>query len=430
MKTTSVLTALGATIIGSRAVMNKTFRIETLLAASIAVLLPFTPALSPVSSFAIDITIFYNYNLNDEAVDGSGVVTDPNASGTLEAFFRTGTDPNTQEAIGITFSGPMPRPKLIQKDTFNPGLGESFDTNGVVLNGKQVNAVGFANRTFGEISGSPFGFYMGWSDPNGNALSVTLPGDDLDPNGNPGHVLTFDLRYRSGDKFFWEATQFDNINDIGSGGFDVVMCEQRNCTPTQTNSGRARWAGWVGDLGAGHRHTGDSRQHVADLTTPDIFIQNNGNQPAGSGLDGSGVTDKLGVNFGLRNYDDATGLGGAIYLGDIKYGGRLFKNALRISPQIVFPGDVDLDGDVDIDDFDIILANFNTSVDSVVLGDLTGDGFVDTFDFALWKAEFVPPLGGIIPELASVPEPSTAVLVILFTAVCALRRRRAHGSSD
>ena len=68
MKTTSVLTALGATIIGSRAVMNKTFRIRTLLAASIAVLL-----LTPVSSFAALVEIRFNFDLNSNVVaDGSG----------------------------------------------------------------------------------------------------------------------------------------------------------------------------------------------------------------------------------------------------------------------------------------------------------------------------------------------------------------------
>ena len=128
------------------------------------------------------------------------------------------------------------------------------------------------------------------------------------------------------------------------------------------------------------------------------------------------------------DYDDATGLNGSNYLGNIHFGGRFIRNALIIEPKVVFPGDVNLDKVVDLDDFNIILENFNTAVSSITQGDLNGDGDVDFADFDIWKVNFpgAAITAGLAAQLDSVPEPSTAVLVILFTAVCALRRPRAH----
>ena len=423
MKTTSVLTALGATIIGSRAVMNKTFRIRTLLAASIAVLL-----LTPMTSSAIDVEVLFDFHLNSN---------DPNDGfGSMSGFFQLSTDPNGNPE-GINFTAPMPKPDFFfQKDTLTEfGNGEVFDTTGVVdPNGTQVNAVGFSNQIFANnpLGGSPNGFYMGWGlgGPNGgDSRTVVLEGsfDGTD------YTLPVELTYASGDFQWYLGTHFDNLTgdpNTGLGGFDVV-----------TEGGQGRWAGFVGNSLDGHRHTDEQAPDDSDdvyTIGQDIFPINSGgigndgstfeldNDGKGELVDGSGFGDNVGVTFGLTAYDDTLGENGSIYLGNVSFGGALLKNAVLIDPPIVVPGDVNFDGVADILDFNIILENFNQEVETQLEGDLSSDDFVDFTDFDLWKSASLAAVGSLATNQA-VPEPSTAVLVLMFTAVCTLRRRsRAH----
>lgn len=382
--------------------MNKTFSIVTLLAASVAVLL------TPMSSFAVDIGITFNYDLNSN-VPSEG-------SGSMSASFQVANDPNGNPQF-IEFSAPMPTPDFFfQKDTFNV-IGEEFDTVGVPHPDDpnfQVHAVGYSNTVldFSPVGGNANGFYMGWGsgDPNAPTERVVVLNGSL--NG-VDYTLPVPLRYTFGDQQYWNAVQFDNLDPLT--GFDV-----------DTGDGNARFAGYVGHSLNGHRHSGDNRQHQIGQ---DIFKTDNGNPNpnpiVGNTLDGSGYNDTVGITLGLRAYADATGLGGAIYIGDLNFGGTLFKNAVAIFPQVVFPGDVNRDFVVNKDDFDIILANFNTSVSTQLEGDLNNDDFVDFTDFSLFKAAFLAG-GGLMSELYGVPEPSTAVLVVMFAAVCSLRRTRAH----
>ncbi len=88
------------------------------------------------------------------------------------------------------------------------------------------------------------------------------------------------------------------------------------------------------------------------------------------------------------------------------------------------PGDVDNDGDVDLDDLQAILDNFRKSVGSRELGDLTGDSYVNLLDFREWKTYYpgpVPALGSLL----SVPEPTALSLAwVGLAAGCAVCRRR------
>ncbi len=79
------------------------------------------------------------------------------------------------------------------------------------------------------------------------------------------------------------------------------------------------------------------------------------------------------------------------------------------------PGDVDLDGDIDIADYDIINANmFSTGIRTD--GDLTADNFVDFEDFAQWKNAF---------NAQAIPEPGTMMpLAIAGVLLIGLTRRR------
>ena len=85
------------------------------------------------------------------------------------------------------------------------------------------------------------------------------------------------------------------------------------------------------------------------------------------------------------------------------------------------PGDVNGDTFINIADFNLIKANFGTTVDNRNQGDLTGDSFVDLADYRLWKAVAAP------ADIAAavIPEPTGLALALAGVAsIAALRRRR------
>jgi hypothetical protein len=76
------------------------------------------------------------------------------------------------------------------------------------------------------------------------------------------------------------------------------------------------------------------------------------------------------------------------------------------------PGDADLDGDVDLDDFVLLKINFGTG-STWGQGDFDGDGNVDLDDFVILKNNF---------GTTTLPEPTT--LALLGIGAAALVRRR------
>ena len=72
------------------------------------------------------------------------------------------------------------------------------------------------------------------------------------------------------------------------------------------------------------------------------------------------------------------------------------------------PGDVDLDGDVDLTDFEAIRGEFLT--EGMTRADVNHDMIVDFTDFGLWKVNGQPAAaaGGL-----SVPEPNSLGLLML-----------------
>lgn len=87
-------------------------------------------------------------------------------------------------------------------------------------------------------------------------------------------------------------------------------------------------------------------------------------------------------------------------------------------------GDVNLDGDVDLNDLTAIQSHFRTSVTSRSFGDLDEDGFVDFTDYLEWKAYFpFPGTGAGSSTNSGVPEPSSWILGIAGGLLTFWRRR-------
>jgi hypothetical protein len=91
-------------------------------------------------------------------------------------------------------------------------------------------------------------------------------------------------------------------------------------------------------------------------------------------------------------------------------------------------GDVNGDGFVTMEDFEPIRANFRNSVSMRAQGDLVRNNVVDFDDFRQWKTAFLAAGGSLagvdLGFSENVPEPASAVLVLLAASVFMQRRRR------
>jgi hypothetical protein len=142
-------------------------------------------------------------------------------------------------------------------------------------------------------------------------------------------------------------------------------------------------------------------------------------------------TGDFGTIKGIDNFEDRNGLdpgpGDIIRLGigtsSNGHQGTFAIDNVEVVEGVSFvgfvppvPGDVDGDGFVTTDDFDIIVENFRLTPATRMQGDLSGDGLVSLVDFIEWKTEHLGgggSLAGLNFGFLSVPEPSTVVSVMI-----------------
>ncbi len=91
------------------------------------------------------------------------------------------------------------------------------------------------------------------------------------------------------------------------------------------------------------------------------------------------------------------------------------------SPAAYLPGDANLDGVVDVSDFNLWNANKFTNLAAWTAGDFTASGAVDVSDFNVWNAnKFL----SSSDQIRSVPEPRSVYLWVLAAVACSAICRR------
>jgi hypothetical protein len=177
---------------------------------------------------------------------------------------------------------------------------------------------------------------------------------------------------------------------------------------------------------------GTSGRLKFNLTGTDVFslpARSTGNQGyalALSNTDGAGNPGQI-VHTSAGEADPDLYLDGRFYT-DLG-GGAANRDfgVWLLGPEAGLPGPGDVDGlnGVDLTDLAIIAANFRQSGPRSE-GDLTGNGFIDLFDFREWKANYPGANSGLgFGGLTGfVPEPASGVMVTLGLLSAAFIRRR------
>ena len=141
------------------------------------------------------------------------------------------------------------------------------------------------------------------------------------------------------------------------------------------------------------------------------------------------ITD-IDVQLGALGIGQFGGFGDTMNTVDELRIATTFPEAL---PELPLPGDVDGDRDVDLDDYNVIIANLGLQVSSAILGDVAkadgtqgSDGRVTIADYRIWKDNYptLPSGAGSGGLAVGVPEPSSCLLIAIGLALAASRRFR------
>jgi hypothetical protein len=88
------------------------------------------------------------------------------------------------------------------------------------------------------------------------------------------------------------------------------------------------------------------------------------------------------------------------------------------------PGDFNGDGSINLTDYGIIRDNLEEAHSYLFEGDIVRDGVVDLADFRAWKSLPSVINSGVLAQIASIPEPSSMMLILVSTLAGAFSRRR------
>ncbi|HEV8377938.1 MAG TPA: DNRLRE domain-containing protein, partial [Tepidisphaeraceae bacterium] len=144
---------------------------------------------------------------------------------------------------------------------------------------------------------------------------------------------------------------------------------------------------------------------------------------SGQGITSSFAADSSGI-MGLAVLLNDNGAGGPRY--STFSGLSADTNSILVKYTLV--GDLDLDGDIDADDYSKIDAGYAQHLTGYWKGDLDYSGRINADDFfaidRAFSSSFNQPGGAAIAPGAAVPEPAAVGFGVIFTAVFALRYRR------
>ena len=127
-------------------------------------------------------------------------------------------------------------------------------------------------------------------------------------------------------------------------------------------------------------------------------------------IDGNVVSDFDLNGDGLLDHDDL-----AVWLADA-------GAANLASGESYLLGDANLDGSVDVSDFNLWNANKFTSVAAYCSGDFNTDGVIDTSDFNIWNGNKLRSAD----DIGTVPEPAGTAALLFGLAACILARRESR----
>ena len=224
-----------------------------------------------------------------------------------------------------------------------------------------------------------------------NTVSTVVYTDDPDfpADDGSGSIHLTNLSGDPNDGLNWALSapgdSFGSFNASGVGG--VVIDHNGNDFGSPGVFGASQPAG--GDF------NGDGNYDCADV---DALVDEaaNGSNTASFDLTGDGVVDRADVQAWLAEAGEANIGPGRAYL----------------------EGDANLDGSVDVGDFNLWNGNKFTSTAAWCSGDFNADGSVDVGDFNLWNGNKFQS-----SDVSTVPEPGS-ILLMLVGLPLLLRRRK------
>ena len=222
---------------------------------------------------------------------------------------------------------------------------------------------------------------------------------------------------------------------IGTGGDGTTAGAPGNGIGLRQNDARA--GPYIGGTGVPVQHetfsVNDNERHSASLTVTTITGETTEDGlPTGqlNGVRLDGMVDDVSVSgnflFGAGGIIDLVELD-HIYFDDRGPDFTIDNVKVEFGSEsdTLLLGDFNSDGSIDVNDFDIMVANFNTVGISSAEGDINFDRRVDLADFVQFRAIFT----AANSNATSVPEPASIQMALLGLSVLVVRRRNEYSTN-